>query len=66
MGVQLVAPGATLSRQAFEWMLWLKRVTAYDSYYLALAEALGCDLWTADRQLANALDLPWVRAERVG
>ena len=28
---------------------------------LALAEALGCDLWTADRRLARAVDVGWVR-----
>jgi hypothetical protein len=34
---------------------------AYDSFYLGLAERLGCELWTADRRLRNAVDLPWVR-----
>jgi predicted nucleic acid-binding protein len=29
-------------------------VTAYDAVYVALAEALGCELWTADRRLASA------------
>jgi len=29
-------------------------VTAYDGCDVALAEALGCDLATADRRLANA------------
>ena len=29
-------------------------VTAYDAAYVALAEALGCELLTADRRLANA------------
>lgn len=38
-------------------------VTAYDGAYLALADALGCDLWTGDRQLYNGVrqSLPWVR-----
>src|SRR5690349_16147642 len=31
-------------------------VTAYDACYVALAEALGADLLTADRRLARALD----------
>ena len=61
LGVSLVAPDASQNRQAFEWTLRLKRASAYDSYYLALAKALECDLWTADRRLANAVDLPWVR-----
>jgi predicted nucleic acid-binding protein len=29
-------------------------VTACDAVYVALAEALGCELWTADRRLASA------------
>jgi len=36
---------------------------AYDAHYLALAERLGADLWTADRRLHQAVGaaLPWVR-----
>ena len=35
----------------------------YDAHYIALAEVLGCELWTADRNLVNALQgkLPFVR-----
>lgn len=35
----------------------------YESHYLALAERLGVDFWTADAKLANAVGerLPWVR-----
>jgi len=29
--------------------------TAYDAYYLGLAEILGCELWTADEELFNAV-----------
>jgi predicted nucleic acid-binding protein len=61
LGVRLVAPDAGQNRQALEWTLRLKRASAYDSYYLALAEALKCDLWTFDRRLFNAVDLSWVR-----
>jgi predicted nucleic acid-binding protein len=41
----------------------LKRASAYDSYYLALAQVLECDFWTADKRLFNALQgahLGWV------
>jgi len=34
------------------------------SYYLALAQALKCDFWTADRSLFKALEikhLKWLR-----
>lgn len=36
---------------------------AYDAHYLALAEWLGAEFWTADRRLAGAVqdELPWVR-----
>lgn len=34
---------------------------AYDAQYLAVASALGCDLWTADRRLVHAVNEPWVR-----
>lgn len=38
-------------------------LAAYDSAYLALAELEGCDLWTGDRQLYDAVknEIPWVR-----
>lgn len=37
------------------------RPRAYDTMYLAAAQAEGCDLWTGDRRLVNAVDLSWVR-----
>jgi len=61
LGIHLIPPDDAQNRQAFEWTLRMKRGAAYDSYYLALAENLGCDLWTADRRLRNAIDLPWLR-----
>ena len=33
----------------------------YDSMYLALAQAEGCELWTGDLRLANSVDRPWVK-----
>ena len=33
----------------------------YDAMYMAAAQAEGCDLWTLDRRLVNAVNLPWVR-----
>lgn len=61
LNVRLVSPDDTQNRHAFEWTVQLNRAAAYGSYYLALAEALGCDVWTADRRLLEAVDLPWVR-----
>jgi len=37
------------------------RPKVYDSMYLAAAQAEGCELWTLDRRLVNAVNLPWVR-----
>jgi predicted nucleic acid-binding protein len=39
------------------WLLAdrFNRPTAYDAIYLALGETLGCDVWTADRRLYNAV-----------
>jgi predicted nucleic acid-binding protein len=33
----------------------LERPTAYDSQYLAVAEFLGCPLWTTDQRLVNSV-----------
>jgi predicted nucleic acid-binding protein len=37
------------------------RPRVYDSFYLAAAQAEGCELWTGDRRLVNAVNLPWVK-----
>jgi predicted nucleic acid-binding protein len=41
----------------------LNQPKVYDSYYLALAELMSCEFWTADERLFNAVSkkLPWVR-----
>ena len=51
-----------LHQQAWNLAAQLNRPTAYDAHYLALAQQLGCDFWTADRRLYNAAHqtLPWV------
>ena len=46
-----VYPTAALLRRAWELR---DNATAYDACYVALAEALGCALATADQRLANA------------
>jgi len=40
-------------RRAFDWATRLHQKAAYDGFYLAAAEQLGAELWTADQALAN-------------
>ena len=58
--------GATcrsIQESALEFATRFNRPKAYDAQYLALADLLGCELWTADRRLVSAVagKLPWVR-----
>ena len=55
LGVQLFVSDLEQNRSAFGWTLELRRGSAYDSFYLVLAQALDCDFWTADKKLFNAL-----------
>jgi len=59
--IELVNPDIHLADMAFDWSLRLQRANAYDAYYLALAQELGCELWTVDRRLVNAAQQTWVR-----
>jgi predicted nucleic acid-binding protein len=47
-------PALRFMRRAYELRA---NVTVYDSAYVALAEALSCELLTADQRLANASGL---------
>lgn len=61
LDVQLIEPDEEQIRTAFGWTMRLHRAAAYDSFYLAAAEKLGCDLWTADERLVHAVGQPWVK-----
>jgi predicted nucleic acid-binding protein len=52
-----------LHAQALDLARRFSLPAAYDAHYLALADWLGAELWTADRRLARAVEdeLPWVR-----
>ena len=52
-----------LLKRSYELATQLNRPTAYDSQYLAVAEQLGCEFWTADQKLFNAVTgtLSWVK-----
>jgi predicted nucleic acid-binding protein len=55
LGVQLFVSDLEQNRTALGWTLELRRGSAYDSFYLVLAQTLDCDFWTADKKLFNAL-----------
>ena len=56
LGVQIIPPDETQSLLAYVWTLRLKRAAAYDSFYLAIAEALEANFWTADHRLFNSFE----------
>jgi predicted nucleic acid-binding protein len=40
-----------LARRAFEIAAQFRMKWVYDAFYVALAEVMGCELWTADARL---------------
>ena len=51
--VERVSPDLAMHTAALFWADKLGQVVAYDAQYLALAERLGADFWTADRRLSR-------------
>jgi len=51
--VQTLPLEVSLCRSALDWAGRIGQGKAYDGFYLALAEELGVEFWTADRRLAN-------------
>ncbi len=52
-----------LIRRGYELATQFNRPTAYDTQYLAVAERLRCEFWTADERLFNVVkqNLVWVK-----
>ena len=52
-----------LHTRAYQLATQLGRPRANDAHYLIVAQTLGCEFWTADRKLVNAVSntLPWVK-----
>jgi len=58
-----IQPVEELYESAFRWASRLHQKAAYDGFYLAAAEQLGAELWTADKSLminARQNDAQWV------
>jgi predicted nucleic acid-binding protein len=58
-----VQPVEDLYRPAFDWASRLKQRSAYDGFYLAAAEHLEAEFWTADQALVNnarQLGVAWI------
>jgi predicted nucleic acid-binding protein len=55
LGVECHAPQSDLHRSALRWAERVGQTVAYDGQYLALAEALEADFWTADKRLVDSL-----------
>lgn len=61
--IREVPPSTNLHQSALHWAVQLQQTVAYDAAFLALADSLGSDFWTADKRLFNAcqsLQLQWV------
>ncbi|MEX2598128.1 MAG: type II toxin-antitoxin system VapC family toxin [Dehalococcoidia bacterium] len=53
-GIELVAR-PNLHHRALEIAAQFKQGAVYDAHYLALAEALDCEMWTADARFFRAM-----------
>lgn len=62
LGISYLHPPA-IRQSAWELARRFNRPTAYDCFYLALAQHQGCPLWTGDKRLYNAVkkELGWVQ-----
>jgi predicted nucleic acid-binding protein len=63
-GIESVNHGE-LHIQAWSIARDFKMTKAYDAQYLALAEILGCDVWTMDERLVNATQGRFTHLRRV-
>lgn len=64
LGIQITPSDMVICQKALTWAGRLGQSKAYDGFYLALAERLGAELWTADARLsdrARQLGVVWVR-----
>jgi len=55
LDIERVVPSVESHQSALRWAERLGQSKAYDAQYVALAEQLGAELWSADQRLINAL-----------
>lgn len=64
LGMEVISSDTQSCLAALAWAGRLGQSKAYDGFYLALAERLNAELWTADKRLFNRakqLGVDWVR-----
>lgn len=59
-------PSWLLHDRAIDLAVELNQRLAYDCHYLALAEYMDCDFWTADRPFYRAAQGPYPRVRWIG
>jgi len=55
LGVRALEPTLDLLKSSLRWAERLGQSKAYDAQYVALAERLGAELWSADQRLVHVL-----------
>ena len=65
LGIQLTQP-RELHQLAIVLAAELQQNAVYDAHYLALAESLDCELWTADRRFHEAASNDFPRVRYIG
>ena len=61
---EIVGSDLQLCQKALRWSNLLGQSKAYDAFYMAVAERLNADFWTADKRLFNGakqLGVDWIR-----
>jgi predicted nucleic acid-binding protein len=49
-----IAPGFDTDEDTLLWARRIGQIVAYDAVYLALAQGMNAEFWTADKRLATA------------
>lgn len=65
LDADVIEPDRSQCQLALEWAFRLNRASAYDCFYLAIADSLNIPFWTADKRLNNSLkdmNLIWLNS----